>query len=144
MKWDLVECWLTMHSLILSNTKLSCLSNDRSYYLNLLDHVLFLQENMRISVNKKGKNRLCFSCDNIEHTYKYVIKIINNHFLWIELFYNFKQSKHIICMKTKIIIVVDLRSVDKIDTRQFLYNRTFVGGSFSMCYWSTCLLIHLK
>jgi len=42
-------------------------------------------------------------------------------------------------MKTKIIIVVDLRSVDKIDKRQF-----FVGGSFSMCYWSTCLLIHLK
>jgi len=47
-------------------------------------------------------------------------------------------------MKTKIIIVVDLSSVNKIDTRQFLYNRTFVGGSFSMCYWSTCVLIHLK
>jgi len=47
-------------------------------------------------------------------------------------------------MKTKIIIVVDLRSVDKIDTRQCLYNRTFVGGSFSMCYSLNCLLIHLK
>jgi len=47
-------------------------------------------------------------------------------------------------MKTKINIAVDLSSVDKIDTRQFLYNQTFVGGSFSMCYWSTCLLIHLK
>jgi len=47
-------------------------------------------------------------------------------------------------MKTKIIIVVDLSSVNKIDTRQFLYNRTFVSGSFSMCYWSTCVLIHLK
>ena len=29
-------------------------------------------------------------------------------------------------MKTKINIVVDLSSVDKIDTRQFLFNRTFV------------------
>jgi len=47
-------------------------------------------------------------------------------------------------MKTKIIVAVDLSSVDKIDTRQLLYNRTFVGGSFSMFYWSTCLLIHLK
>jgi len=47
-------------------------------------------------------------------------------------------------MDTNIIIVVDLSSVDKIDTRQFLYNRTFVGGSFSMCSWSNCLLIHLK
>jgi len=47
-------------------------------------------------------------------------------------------------MKTKIIIVVDLSSVDKIDMRQYLYKQTFVGGSFSMCYWLTCLLIHLK
>ena len=39
-------------------------------------------------------------------------------------------------MKTKIFIVVDLSSVDKIDTRQFLYNQTFVGGSFSMCCMS--------
>jgi len=36
--------------------------------------------------------------------------------------------------EAKIIIVVDLSSVDKIDTRQFLYNQTFVGGSFSRCY----------
>ena len=128
-----------MHSLIVLYTKLSGLSNDRSYYLNLFDHVLFLRKNMR----KKRKNLLCFSCDNIEHTYKYVVKIINNHiFMNIIFLYNCKQSKHIICMKTKIITVVDLSSVDKIDTRQFLYNRTFVGGSFSMCYWSTCLLIH--
>jgi len=40
-------------------------------------------------------------------------------------------------MKTKINIVVDLSSVDKIDTRHFLFNRTIVVGSFSMCYWST-------
>jgi len=39
-----------------------------------------------------------------------------------------------ICMKTKINSVVDLSSVDKIDTRQYLFNRTFVVGSFSMCY----------
>jgi len=37
-------------------------------------------------------------------------------------------------MKTKINIVVDLSSVDKIDTRQFLFNRTIVVGSVSMCY----------
>jgi len=37
-------------------------------------------------------------------------------------------------MKTKINIGVDLSSVDKIDTRQFLFNRTIVVGSFSMCY----------
>jgi len=47
-------------------------------------------------------------------------------------------------MKTKINIVVDLSSVDKIDTGQFLCNRTIVVGSFSMCYWSTFLFIHSK
>ena len=29
------------------------------------------------------------------------------------------------CMKTKINIVIDLSSVDKTDTRQFWFNRTF-------------------
>jgi len=47
-------------------------------------------------------------------------------------------------MKTIINIVVDLNSVDKIDTRQCLYNRTTVVCSFSMCYWSIFLLIHSK
>ena len=47
-------------------------------------------------------------------------------------------------MNTESIIVVDLSLVDKIDTRQCLYNRTFVGGSFSMSHWLTCLLFHLK
>jgi len=42
-----------MHSLIVLYTKLSGLSNHRSYYLNLFDHVLFLQENMTIFVNEK-------------------------------------------------------------------------------------------
>jgi len=42
-----------MHSLILLYTNLSGLSNDRSYYLNLFDHVLFLRGNMRISVTEK-------------------------------------------------------------------------------------------
>jgi len=42
-----------MHSLIVSYTKLSGLSNDRSYYLNLFDHVLFVRENMRVFVNEK-------------------------------------------------------------------------------------------
>jgi len=37
-------------------------------------------------------------------------------------------------MKTKINIVVDMSSVDKIDTWQLLFNRTIVVGSFSMCY----------
>jgi len=54
---------------------MSGLSNDRSYYLNLLDHVFFLRKNMRISVNNND------SCDNIEHTSTFVVKIINNHFL---------------------------------------------------------------
>ena len=42
-----------MHSLIVLYTKLSGLSNDRSYYLNLFDHVLFFAENMRICVKEK-------------------------------------------------------------------------------------------
>jgi len=43
-----------MHPLILLYTKLSSLSNDRSVYLNLFDHVqFFLRENMRISVYEK-------------------------------------------------------------------------------------------
>ena len=33
-------------------------------------------------------------------------------------------------MKTKINIVVDLSSVDNIDTRQFLFNRTIVEVAF--------------
>jgi len=33
-------------------------------------------------------------------------------------------------MKIKIIIIVDLCSVDEIGHRQFLFNRTFVVGSF--------------
>jgi len=44
-----------MHSLIVLCTKLSGLNNNRSYYLNLFDHVLFLRENMRIFVNEKIK-----------------------------------------------------------------------------------------
>ena len=133
MKWDLVKCWLTMHSLILSYTKMSGLSNDRSYYLTLLDHVLFGGKIWAFLLRKKRKNPLCFSCDNIKHTYKYVVKIINNHFLWIEQTYYMYENENHHCS-----------SVDKIDTRQFVYNRTFVGGTFSMCYWSTCLLIQLK
>ena len=46
-----------MHSLIVLYTKLSGLSKDRSYDLNLFDHVLFLREDMRISVNEKKKIR---------------------------------------------------------------------------------------
>ena len=64
-----------MHSLIVLYTKLSGLSHDRSYYLNLFDHVLFLRENMRIFVNeKKEKNPLFISCDNIEYKSNYVVK----------------------------------------------------------------------
>ena len=44
-------------------------------------------------------------------------------------------------MNTKINIVVDLSSIDKIDTRQFLFNQTIVVGSFSVCYWSTLKVI---
>ena len=42
-----------MHSLTVLYTKLSGLSNNRSYYLNLFDHVLFLRENMRFLLTKK-------------------------------------------------------------------------------------------
>ena len=102
----------------------------------------FLPENMRILVNeKKRKNPLFISCDNIEYKSKYVVKIFNSHFYEYTFFYKCKQSKHIICMKTKINIIFDLSSVDKIDTRQFLFNRTIVVGSFSMCYWSTFLKV---
>ena len=63
-----------MHSLIVLYTKLSGLSNDRSYYLNLFDHVLFFVENMRISVNQKKERIRYFISDNIEYKSKYVIK----------------------------------------------------------------------
>jgi len=61
-----------MHSLIVLYTKLSGLSNDRSYYLNLLDHVLLLRENMRISFNEK---RIRYVLVGI------TLNIINNHLL---------------------------------------------------------------
>ena len=63
-----------MHSLIVLYTKLSGLSNDRSYYLNPFDHVLFLPENMRIFVNEKKKNPLFISCDSIEYKSKYMVR----------------------------------------------------------------------
>ena len=70
-----------MHSLILSYTKLSGLSNDRSYYLNLLDHVLFCGENMSISVNeKKERIRYVLVVITLNIHNKYVVKIISNHF----------------------------------------------------------------
>jgi len=47
-------------------------------------------------------------------------------------------------MKAKINNVVELSSLDKIDTRRFLFNRTFIVGGFSMCFWSTFLLIGSK
>ena len=46
----------------------------------------------------------------------------------------FVNTANLLRMKTKINIVVELSSVDKIDTRRFLFNRTFVIGSFSICY----------
>jgi len=36
-------------------------------------------------------------------------------------------------MKAKINNVDELSSLDKIDTRRFLFNRTFIVGGFSMC-----------
>jgi len=55
-----------MHSLIVLYTKLSGLRNDRSYYLNLFDHVLFC--------DKIRGFLLCFSCDNIKYKSNYVVK----------------------------------------------------------------------
>jgi len=40
-------------------------------------------------------------------------------------------------MKAKLNNVVELSSLDKLDTRRFLFNRTFIVGGFSMCSWST-------
>jgi len=40
-------------TVIVIYTKLSSLSNDHSVYLNLFNHGIFLQENMRISVYEK-------------------------------------------------------------------------------------------
>ena len=105
----------------------------------------FLRENMRIFVNeKKERIRYLLVVITLNINQNTWSKIINNHFYEYNFFYNCNQSKHMICMKTKINIVVDLSSVDKIDTRQFLFNRTIVVGSFSMCYWSTFPLIHSK
>ena len=74
----------------------------------------------------KKKNPLLISCDNIEYKSKYLLKNNQLPLFMNRTFYYCKQSKHIICMKTKINIVVDLISVDKIDTRQFLFNIAIV------------------
>ena len=47
-------------------------------------------------------------------------------------------------MKTKINSVFDLSSVDKIDTRHFLFNRTFVVVSFWCAIGQLFLLILSK
>jgi len=44
--------------MIVLYSKLSGLSNDRSYYL--FDHMLFFAGNMRISVNEKEKESVMF------------------------------------------------------------------------------------
>ena len=70
-----------MHSLIVLYTKLSGLSNDRSYYLNLFDHVLFLRENMRICVmEKKERIRYLLAVLTFNINQNTFVKIINNHF----------------------------------------------------------------
>ena len=61
--------------MIVLYTKLSGLSNDRSYYLNLFDHALFCGKICGFLLTKKErKNPLCFSCDNNENKSKYVVK----------------------------------------------------------------------
>ena len=47
-------------------------------------------------------------------------------------------------MKAKINNVVELSSLDKIDTLRFLFNRTFIVGDFSMFVGSTLLLTDSK
>ena len=46
-----------MHSLIVVYTKLSGLRNDRSYYLNLFDHVLFFAAKYEDFMRKKERIR---------------------------------------------------------------------------------------
>jgi len=72
---------IKMNPLILINTKLSVLSNDRIVYLNLFDHVLFLREYMRMRNNSLG-----FSCDSSEYTSKTFIMNI--------FFYIYKQQTY--------------------------------------------------
>ena len=47
-------------------------------------------------------------------------------------------------MKAKINNVVELSSLDKIDKRQSLFNQSFIVSGFSMCTWSSFLLIDSK
>jgi len=75
-----------MHPLTLLYTKLSSLSNDRSDYINLFDLVRFFCGKIWGFLFKKNrKNRLCFSCYNIDigspplHTGKALLRL----FKWI-------------------------------------------------------------
>ena len=125
-----------MYPLTLFYTKLSSLSNDRSVYLNLFDHLRFLA----------GKDE-DFCLRKIERIiYVLIVITLNIHkkesICYEYIVFIFVNTANLLRMKTKInnVHVVELSSVGKIDTRRFLFNRTVVVGSFSMCYWSTFLL----
>jgi len=120
-----------MHPLTVLYTKLPSVSNDRSVYLAGKYEDFCLRKIERIVY------LLIVITLNIHKTYvvKQSIRICYEYILFI-----FVNTANLLPMKTKINIIVELRSVDKLDTLRFLFNRTFVVGSFSMCYWSTFLL----
>ena len=64
----------------------------------------------------------------------------NNLLLWNYYFYMCKHRKPITYENEN----QHCSWVGKIDTRRFLFNQTFVVGSFAMRYWWTFLLIDLK
>ena len=120
-----------MHPLTVLYTKLPSVSNDRSVYLagkyedfclRKIERIVYLLIVITLNIHKtyvvKQSIRIC---------YEYILLI-------------FVNTANLLRMKTKINIIVELRSVDKLDTLRLLFNRTFVVGSFSMCYWSTFLL----
>jgi len=51
---------LLINEVSVVSLQLSGLSNDRSYYLNLFEHMLFWLENMRILLTKKKEKRICY------------------------------------------------------------------------------------
>ena len=124
-----------MHPLTVLYTKLPSVSNDRSVYLAGKYEDFCLRKIERIVY------LLIVITLNIHKTYvvKQSIRICYEYILFI-----FVNTANLLRMKTKINIIVELRSVDKLDTLRFLFNRTFIVGDFSMFVGSTLLLIDSK
>ena len=103
---------------IFSTTCVFFAGKDEDFCLRKIERIIYVLIVITLNIHKKES--IC---------YKYIVFI-------------FVNIANLLRMKTKInnVYVAELSSVGKIDTRRFLFNRTFVVGSFSMCYWSTFLL----